>query len=257
MIWDVRRCRDVIPLFRGKILIGPGLRGVRGDRATAVVCDDHVRGVVRINPQIVEIAVRAVVHARHRLAAVGRAIGGGVLHVNHVHVLRVGKHVCVVERTLANVAIGIGQLPGFCRIVGDEESAILILDERIHPIRVYRRHRHPDPADHPRWHARRARDLGPRLTSVGGLEQSRPSTTRRHGVFLAERFPHRRVHHVRIGAVNRDVNRGGLVVAIEHLFPGLATIGAFVYTPVGIGYAHFSERRDKNNIGVQWMNADL
>ena len=100
-----------------------------------------------------------------------------------------------------------------------------------------------------------ARDLRPRLAAVGALEQPAPRTAARHLVFLAVRLPHRRVHHVRVLAVDRDVDRAGLVVAEEHLAPRLAAVGALEHAALVARHAVLAERRRRRRCRglVGWM----
>ena len=203
------------------------------------------------------IAVGAVADAHHRLAAVGRAVRARVEHVHRVLVLRIRKHVRVVERALANIAIGGDQLPGGACVIRAQEPAVFILHERIHALGVRAAHAHADTPNQPLGHAGVAGDLGPGLTAIDALEESAAGPTARHREFFAVRLPHGGVHDVRVVAVDADVDRGGLVVAIQHLLPRLATVDALVDTTVLVRRRVLAEGGDKDDVGVGRVDADL
>ena len=214
----------VVELRRREVLFAPGDltrsgRRVEGDGAAAVVAVDHVLGVVGIDPQVVVVAVRAVAHRDQRLAGVGRTEQGRVLHVDDVLVVRVGEHVRVIEGALAHAAGRVHQLPAGAGIVGHEQAAVLVLDERVDAVAVGARHGHADASHHAGGQAWGARDLGPVFAAVGGLEEAAAGTAARHLVLDPIRLPQRRVHHVGVLAIDRQVDGAGLAVAEEHLLP--------------------------------------
>ena len=161
---DVRRRDAVVELRGGKT---PGrsslAAGREADRAAAVVADHAVRRIVGIDPEVVEVAVGPVVDDFVGRAAVGRQEERRVLHVDDIFVVMVREHVRVVERPLPDAPLVVDQLPGLARVVTAEEPAVVVLEERVDPVRIRARHRHPDPPDDALLrHPRIARDLGPR-----------------------------------------------------------------------------------------------
>ena len=213
--------------------------------------------IVRIDPDVVMIAVRAVADVGERLAAVGRAERARVQRVDDVLVLVIGEDVRVVERALADVAAGVDHLPGRAGIVGHQQAAVLVLDQRVDAVGIRGRQRDADLADHPRRHARVARDLFPGLAAVGRLEEAAARTAARHLILDAIRLPHRRVHHARVLAIDRDVDRAGLGVAEQHLLPGLAAVDRLEHAALVVVLAVAAEVGDEDDVGVGRMDADL
>ena len=66
--------RHVIELLGGKILRRPYGARVRRHTRPAVIRHHEVRRIFRINPEVVEIAVRVVADVRHRLAGIRRLV---------------------------------------------------------------------------------------------------------------------------------------------------------------------------------------
>ena len=183
--------------------------------------------IVGIDPQIVMVAVRAAADVAQRLAAVGGAERAGVQQVDRVFARR-DRQSRGCSRTRAG---------GCC-----DSRSPASTSRRHRPTRTGRRSRSrrarrrrfesaPDtatpilpttPAGRP-WIAR---DLRPRLAAVGRLEQAAARAAARHLVLDAIRLPQRRVHHVGIAPIDRDVDGAGLVVAEQHLAPRLAAVGA-------------------------------
>ena len=172
------------------------------------------------------VAVRAAADVGERLAAVGRAERARVQHVDGVFRDRIGDDVRVVEGALPDVAVLVDEHPGAAGVVRDVESALVVLDQRVDPVRVGAGHVDADAPDDAGGQAGVARDLGPGVAAVGGLEEAAAGSAARHLVLDAVRLPHRGVQHVRVAAVDHEVDRAGLVVAEEHLLPRLAAVGA-------------------------------
>ena len=119
---NVRRRNPVVELRGGELLVGPVAAGGVADRAAPVVRDHHVRRVVGVDPEVVEVDVGAVVDDLVGGPAVGGAEERGVLHVHHVLVVMVGKDVRVVERPLPDAPLVVDELPGGARVVRTEEA---------------------------------------------------------------------------------------------------------------------------------------
>ncbi len=95
----------VIELRRGLIEDRrPRLAAVEGDGRTAVVAFDHPQRVLRVDPQVVVVAVRHR-HLRKGRAAVGRLEQVDVERPQHVGVLGVGEDMVVVPRPLREVGV--------------------------------------------------------------------------------------------------------------------------------------------------------
>ncbi len=138
VIRHVRRRDDVIELPRGIVHGRPrrivSLR-VERDVATGIGRVQDVVVVVRIDPYVVRVAARELLLGE-RLAAVARAERADVLDVDEVLVLRVGEDVRVVERALPEPPLVVDERPRRARVVGAEQPAVLVLDEREHAVRI-------------------------------------------------------------------------------------------------------------------------
>ena len=124
----------------------------------------------------------------------------------------------VIEGALTNIPILVDERPARAGVVALEEAALVILDERVDTIRVRAGHGNADASDEAVLRQSfRAGDLGPVLAAVDALEETASGAAGGHRVFLAIRFPHRRVHDIRIVAVDRQIDRRCAFIAKEHL----------------------------------------
>jgi len=203
------------------------------------------------------ISVSALADVHQRLASVDRTERTGVEHVHSVFRDRIGGDVRVIEGALADVAVVVDQLPRRSRIVGTEESAFLVLDEGVDPVRVRARDSDADAADHALGKPGIAGDLCPCVAAVRRLEQSAARTAARHLVFDPERFPQRGEHHVRCLAVDRNIDRPGLIVPEERLLPGLAAVCALENAAFVARRSVLAEGGDVNDVRVGGVDADL
>ena len=110
-------------------------------------------GVVGVDPDVVVVAVRALADVGERLAAVGRAERARVEQVHGVLVVRIRGDVRVVERALPEAPGRVHQRPARAGIVGREEPAVLVLDERVDAVRIGAGDGDADPADDARRQA--------------------------------------------------------------------------------------------------------
>ena len=203
------------------------------------------------------IAVRAVADAGQRLAAIGRSEGARIEHVDDVFAARVGEHVRVVERTLADIAARVHQFPRGAGVVRAVKAAVLVLDERVDAVRVRTRDTDADLAHEPLRQALIARDLAPGVAAVGGLVQAAARTAARHLVFDAVGLPQRGEHHVRVPAIDRDIRGAGLRVLEQHLLPRRAAVGALEDAALVARHAVLAEVGDEHDVGIRRMDADF
>src|SRR5207302_9729626 len=80
--------------------------------------------VVGIDPQSVIVAMRHADRTEGAPAVVG-AVHSRVQYVNAVSVARIGKHMGVIKRSLAILAVTAGERPGITAIIRAEESAFI------------------------------------------------------------------------------------------------------------------------------------
>src|SRR6185437_4474503 len=233
-----------------------GRSGVEGDVAARIGSVQHMVVVVRIDPQVVRVAARELLLGE-RLAAVGRAVGADVLDVDEIFVLGIGEDVGVIEGALAEPALVVDKGPGGAGVVGAEQAAVLVLDEREDAIRIDGRDRDADLAVDARRQTFGVGDFGPGLAAVGRLVQSAARAAARHSPFVAIGLPERGVHDIRIGAVDLDVGGAGLVILVEDLAPGLSAVGALEHAALGARRAELPEVGEEDDVGVGGVDSDV
>ena len=92
------------------------------------------------------------------------------------------------------------------------------------------------------------------LAAVGRLEEAAARAAARHLVLDAVGLPQRGVHHVRVLAIDRDVDRAGLAVAEQHLLPALAAVGRLEHAALVAVLAVRPKSATKTMSGlVGWM----
>ena len=159
---------------RKRLRLPPLVAGVVRVPEAAVVADDEMIGVLRIDPHVVEIAVRAAGDVAERRAAVGAHDERAVRLVDAVLVLRIDDEIREVERTPEHVLAAVAQLPRRAAVVGAIEAVQRRhrLDERVDDVRLGRRDRHRDAS--PRLGRQPLRALlverGPRRAAISTLE---------------------------------------------------------------------------------------
>src|SRR5579864_5356579 len=128
---------DHVIELRGRLIVlaTPGFAAVEGDGDAAIVGTDHAPGISRINPETMIVSVRKL-ELVEGAAAVGRAIGIHVHHVNRVGILRVRDDVHVVPRTLNETVAAVYELPVVATVVGAIEAALRSFDEGVDAIGV-------------------------------------------------------------------------------------------------------------------------
>src|SRR5690606_20477642 len=217
-------------------------------RAT-VIAQDHAPVVVRVDPQVVGVAVLDG-DRLEGLAAVDRAPHVDVQDVDGVGVLRVGIDVVVVPGALAQVAVLAAARPGFPVVVRAEHRAVLGLDDGPNPARLRARGSHADLADDLTLRqAGVAGDLLPGIAAVGGSPETGVLAARREEVRAAPGFPDRGVEDARVGRVHRQVDRAGLAALVQHQLPGLAAVFRAVDAALRVVAPDMAERRDVDQIG--------
>ena len=129
----VRRAhvRGHVVELRGRLVVhaAPALATVERHHAATVVALDHAVRVIRIDPEIVVVAVRDR-HLHERLAAVVRSPRVDVQHPRRLGILGIRVDVVVVPGALAQVAVLAAALPVVAAVVGAEHRAVLRLDDR-------------------------------------------------------------------------------------------------------------------------------
>ena len=95
------------------------------------------------------------------------------------------------------------------------------------------------------------------VAAVGRLEQSAARPAARHHVRHAKRFPQRRVEDLRVTRIESDLDSACLVVAVEHVFPGLAAVSRSEDATFLIRAGRMPEGGDVHHIGIGRMDANF
>src|SRR5205814_1605932 len=135
---------DVVELADRQRRSVPGLAAAGRDIDAAVVAVDHPPGVLRIDPEIVMVAVMSAFDLVEALAAVDALEETHLRGPDDIGIHRVDGEGGVVPGALAEITARVDELPGVAAVVGAEQAAFVRLDERIDTARVGRRHGHAD-----------------------------------------------------------------------------------------------------------------
>src|SRR6185437_8184965 len=188
---------DVIELSACLVFRSPRLAAVIADRRATVVRFDHSLGVVRCDPQIVIVAVRNA-DRLVCLSPVGRVVEADVGYVNAVLVLGVCEDARVVPGALAQTAAVVDLDPRGARVVGAKYATGIGFDYCPQVSFLCWRRRDSNVADYPLGKARIARDLGPVLTRICGLEDPAAGAAGNELPRLAVSLPESRIQYLRI-----------------------------------------------------------
>src|SRR5580704_1889016 len=100
----------------------------------------------RIDPQPVIISMRRA-YETEAVAAIGRAINGGVQHVNRIHIFGIGENVMEIPGALRITVITGEELPGIASVIAAIDAAFFRLDDGVNAIAVGARNGHADAAE--------------------------------------------------------------------------------------------------------------
>ncbi|CAA9358627.1 MAG: hypothetical protein AVDCRST_MAG40-3336 [uncultured Gemmatimonadaceae bacterium] len=255
------------------------------DRDAAVVADDEVVGVGRVDPHRVPVGVDRERAAPHRLPAVVGEAEDARHPVDPVGVLRVDAHLRVVERARV-VLVLVHQRPGRAAVARAVEPRVGLvarhgaaepdhrlaglrrllraalrvrrgvgLDERVDHARVGGRGREPDAPLHHRREAAAAH-LGPRLPRVGALPERRAGPAALEEVGPAHPLPARRPERVRVVGRHGDVDEAGAVADELDVPPGGAAVGGLVQPPLAVRAPDVAERGHVGRVRVGGVDHD-
>ena len=246
---------DVVEFGGGLVVVGrPGLAAVHGHLRAPVVRHHHAVGVVRMDPQVVHVAVRHGNHLEGR-AAIHRPVQAGVERVDGVRVDGVGLNVRVVPGALAQVVVRIGAGPGRAPVVGTVDAAVgLGLDDRPHAVGIRGGHGHAHLPHHPLGET--PTQLGPNVTPVGRLVDAALFRTRDQRPRLALPPPHPRIQNARVGHVHSQIGRAGQVVERQDMLPGIAAVARTEDPPLGVLAERVTEGGHIDQVVVARMHLD-
>src|SRR5207247_8745119 len=146
-IWKVVVGGDAIELRGGLVLErGPALAAVHGDRRATVVRLGHPQRIVRVDPEVVVVAVRRR-DGRPRLPAVFRLVESDVDDVDAVGIFGISIDARVVPGALAEVAAVAGLGPRLAAAARAEHAAFVRLDDGVDVLRSRGGNAHADAAE--------------------------------------------------------------------------------------------------------------
>ena len=230
----------------------PAPAPVPRDVDAAVVPEHHVVRVGRINPH------RVVVHV-DALDPVGGEGAPAVLGVVHLGsedpdalvVVGVNADLAVVHRTRVGVA---HPLPGEPLVLGTEDAALPVLDDRIDDPRVPPIDVQADASGVSLGQA--AAQLRPGVPAVGGAVDSAPRAAAREPVGAPPPLVERRIEGVRALGIHGELDRPGVLVPGEHPVPGLASVAGAIDAAFLVRAPEVAERRDVHRPRVRRMHED-
>ena len=243
---------------RLRVLARPGRPAVEGDRRAAVVPEDHARGVRRVDPEEVLVAVRGI-ELLEGLPAVDRLEDAQVHHVDGVLVRRVRGHRGVVPAPHPHPRVVVHPRPGGTGVIGPEEAARGVggLDVGVDPVRVRARDVEPDLAEGAPWDAGRPGQLRPRVATIRGLPDPALPAPREHRPGCALELVGRGIEDARVRRVHREVVRARRVVDEEHLLPALPAVRGPEDPALGVRPEGVADRRDVDAVRVARVHDDI
>src|SRR5262245_18865191 len=288
---------DSVELRRRDVVNELPSRGlVVADIQTAVVADNQVVRVIRIDPQRVVIAVRDALNHLERFAAVGGFVEGGAAGVDDLVVLGVDTNLAVVHRAIVVVAhdapglafivrapdaaaLRVGRLVGLSLLASASEttasaasaaskttaSGLLFTASRaaagayfdLRVDDVRVRARDVD-ADASKQAFRQAIafELRPRLAGVGRLPDGAARSTAVDAPGRAAALVGGGVKNLRVGRVDHDVGESSVLVNGLDIGPSLAAVGGLVNSALFVLAEETAERSDVDGVGVLRVNND-
>ncbi len=238
----------MVKLGQGQVLNkAPGFASVAADVESAVVAFNHIARRGGRQPKGVVVGVNVAV-GRNSLPAAAAVFRLGYERPQGVDgVLAKGVHInfAVVERTVANV-VGVADAgPLYAPVVAAVQGIFFfVLDQSIDHVGVARGNGQADSAELAFGQAVFGGALGPGFARVMAHEEARAVAAALKEPGPAAVFPHGGKKLVGVDRVDHEVGRATAVVAVEHLAPGLASVGGFVDAPVfgvAIGKANCSD----------------
>ncbi len=213
-------------------------------------------GVVGIDPDLAEIhrAGVGVVHLLPRRAAVVGTVEAGRLGVGSL-----GATAALPSRAACRSAFGLRSRPlgGCC---GGAPSAPAgggdgAFNRRVENVRPLAGDVERDAAQR-RLIENTALDARPRLAAVGRL----PDTAARAAAVHAARRPpplvRRRINDLAVRRIDHQLVRAGVVVDLEHVLPGLASVGRLEHAAFAARAPQAAGGRNQHHVGVARIDGD-
>src|SRR5271157_40477 len=285
--------------LRGRLVVPgtPGAAVVHADGRALVESQQDDVGILRIDPDgVIVVAAGRALDGREARAGVGGPVSGSVGDVDHVLVLRVDTHAGEIRSASVDAILAVDFLPGNAGVIGAIEAGATRrgfgrfraarastsraratrgagptaaatsaatggFDQGIHAIAIAGRDADADAAEPLGGRGQASSQLAPVVAAVGGLEQAAVRTGESAVLpWPGTRLPHHGVHVARVGRVEGQINRAGVLILVKNLAPVLAAIDGAKDAALGVGPERVAHRRDENAVGVLGINqncADL
>ena len=231
----------------------PGLALVTSRRHSAVVADQHMIRVVRIDPHRVMVDVNPLGAVEPKsLAAVVRNAERRFRQVDPEIVLGIDPddpeiHWPAVMRPHLS--------PGTAGIIGPVHPALLLmLDPGVHDVRIAPVDIESDSAERPFGKA--SGQLGPGSSGVGGLPDSAVGPTAVEAEAGPPALVGGRVEHLVVARVHDEVSAARIGPGIEHPAPRNPAVGRLKYPALAAGSPQVTEGRDVDDLMVVGVDHD-
>ena len=190
------------------------------------------------------------------LAPVSRFVKARVEAVDRFPIPRIGVNAGVIKSPLAQFALLVGALPGLPGVVGAENAPLGRLHDGPDPVRVCRGNRYPDLTDGARGHARVCGKVGPGVAPVDRFPQFAVAPAAPHLPGLAVHLPGACVQHLRVAAVDDQVDGPCFGADVQHLLPGISPVGAAKDSALFVFTVGMPEGGHIHDVGVCGVDAD-
>src|SRR3989441_1683754 len=237
-------------------------------RDAAIVADDDVTGIVRVDPHRVVVDVNADGRVADRLAAVIRKVQRRRGPVDAIRVLRVdadlriveGADVVVVHPLPRRPAVGRAVEPGGPRLRGFAGSRVRVgrrvrFNHQIDDFRIGRGDRDADAA-FGRLGQSTAVHFGPRFAPVGRFPERAPWAATIKEVRTTHALPTRGEEDFGGRGIHRDVDEAGAIGDELDELPRLPAVGRLVEAALRVRGPRLTECRDVDDVRIGWVDDD-
>jgi len=244
---------DVLQLRRGLVIpCAPRLAAIDADGGALIRRQDHVRGISRINPELVIIvAAGGAANDRNRLAGIIRAVERDVRDVENIWILRIDGDVAEVPGAAGEPGVGALESPCVTTIVGTVEARFLcVIDNCVNALTIWR---HSDAGASPiAVRKTRTDEALPGIAAIFGAEDS--ATCSVNGRIGAPRrtmrVPSRGQQSVGTIGCNGEIGDANFRALVEDFRPMVAAIGGLIDAALVIGTVRMSKRADVNDVCI-------
>ena len=255
-VGEVVRDVHLVELGCGLVQLGgPRVAAVDRDVGAAVVRLDHDERVVRVDPEVVVVAVGC--GAPRPVAAAVRAHPVALGHPpEDVRVGGMGLQIRVVEGPVAD-RLEVGDLvPGGAAVVGAVDAARVggSLDQHVDAVGVGRADRQIGLAAQAR--GKPVGGLVPGVAAVAGDVDAVLEAARNDRPRLPLGAPHARIDGVRVVGGELEVGRAGAVRDEEDVLPARAPVAAAVDAPLGVRREGVADGGHVDEVGVVGVDED-